>query len=180
MAPKLSESVANTAPLWAPVDGRPDIDVPDRYWACYFILYLLGIGSLLPWNALITPTEYFQLRLTGSPFIDQFELTKSVLELDDPQLAQKLLRDPGANAADEYEAEAQRLIAVPLALPAYEMVMKCSHTFNLLDARGAISVTERAAYIGRVRALSRLVAQAYYESREALGFPMAPASTRAA
>jgi glycyl-tRNA synthetase alpha chain len=52
------------------------------------------------------------------------------------------------------------------------MVMKCSHTFNLLDARGAISVTERAAYIARVRALARAVAQAYYESRERLGFPM--------
>jgi glycyl-tRNA synthetase beta subunit len=52
------------------------------------------------------------------------------------------------------------------------MVMKCSHSFNLLDARGAISVTERAAYIGRVRALAREVAQAYYDSREALGFPM--------
>jgi glycyl-tRNA synthetase alpha chain len=50
--------------------------------------------------------------------------------------------------------------------------MKCSHTFNLLDARGAISVTERAAYIARVRALSRLIAQSYYASREALGFPM--------
>jgi glycyl-tRNA synthetase alpha chain len=59
---------------------------------------------------------------------------------------------------DEYEAEAQRLIAAELALPAYEMVMKCSHSFNLLDARGAISVTERAAYIGRVRALARAVA----------------------
>jgi glycyl-tRNA synthetase alpha chain len=57
-------------------------------------------------------------------------------------------------------------------LPGYEMVLKCSHTFNLLDARGAISVTERAAYIARVRALAKLVAQAYYDSREALGFPM--------
>jgi glycyl-tRNA synthetase alpha chain len=57
-------------------------------------------------------------------------------------------------------------------LPAYEMVMKCSHTFNLLDARGAISVTERAAYIGRVRAMARDIAKAYYESRERLGFPM--------
>ncbi len=72
----------------------------------------------------------------------------------------------------DYEREAKRLMAVGLALPAYEMVMKCSHTFNLLDARGAISVTERAAYIGRVRALARAVAQAYYESRERLGFPM--------
>jgi len=73
---------------------------------------------------------------------------------------------------NEYEAEAKRLMDAGLALPGYEMVMKCSHTFNLLDARGAISVTERAAYIGRVRALARQVAQAYYESRERLGFPM--------
>jgi glycyl-tRNA synthetase alpha chain len=73
---------------------------------------------------------------------------------------------------DEYEAQARVLLEQSLALPAYEMVMKCSHTFNLLDARGAISVTERAAYIGRVRALARAVAQAYYDSRERLGFPM--------
>ena len=73
---------------------------------------------------------------------------------------------------DEYETQARNLIDAALALPAYEMVMKCSHTFNLLDARGAISVTERAGYIGRVRALSRAIAQAYYESRERLGFPM--------
>ncbi|GHD61531.1 MULTISPECIES: glycine--tRNA ligase subunit alpha [Jeongeupia] len=73
---------------------------------------------------------------------------------------------------NDFEGEAQRLIEAGLPLPGYEMVMKCSHTFNLLDARGAISVTERAAYIGRVRNLSRMVAQAYYDSREALGFPM--------
>jgi glycyl-tRNA synthetase alpha chain len=72
----------------------------------------------------------------------------------------------------EFEAEAKRLIEAHSTLPAYEMVMKCSHAFNLLDARGAISVAERAAYIGRVRALARAVAQAYYESRERLGFPM--------
>jgi glycyl-tRNA synthetase alpha chain len=72
----------------------------------------------------------------------------------------------------EYEGEAKRLMEAELALPAYEMVMKCSHTFNLLDARGAISVTERAAYIGRVRTLSRAIAQAYYNSREKLNFPM--------
>jgi len=74
----------------------------------------------------------------------------------------------------EFESEAKRLIAAQCVLPAYEMVLKSSHTFNLLDARGAISVTERAAYIGRVRALARAIAQAYYESREKLGFPMVP------
>jgi glycyl-tRNA synthetase alpha chain len=75
----------------------------------------------------------------------------------------------------DYEAEAKRLIDAGSTLPAYEMVLQASHTFNLLDARGAISVTERAAYIGRVRNLARAVAQAYYGSREALGFPMAKA-----
>ncbi len=72
----------------------------------------------------------------------------------------------------EFESEAKRLVEAQCVLPAYEMVLKSSHTFNLLDARGAISVTERAAYIGRVRTLARAVAQAYYESRERLGFPM--------
>ncbi|MDP1682351.1 MAG: glycine--tRNA ligase subunit alpha [Burkholderiales bacterium] len=71
-----------------------------------------------------------------------------------------------------FESEAKRLMEAGLSLPGFEQVMKCSHAFNLLDARGAISVTERAAYIGRVRVLARLVAQAYYNSREALGFPM--------
>jgi glycyl-tRNA synthetase alpha chain len=73
----------------------------------------------------------------------------------------------------QFENEAKRLMEARLVLPAYEMVLRCSHAFNLLDARGAISVTERAAYIGRVRNLARSVAQAYYESRERLGFPMA-------
>lgn len=72
----------------------------------------------------------------------------------------------------QFEAEATRLIEAGLPLPGYEMVLKCSHTFNLLDARGAISVTERAAYIGRVRNLARGVAQAYFDSRLRSGFPM--------
>lgn len=72
----------------------------------------------------------------------------------------------------QFEGEAKRLLETGLAIPGYEMILKAAHTFNLLDARGAISVTERATYIGRIRALARLVAQAYYDSREALGFPM--------
>lgn len=71
-----------------------------------------------------------------------------------------------------YEQECQKLILEDLPLPAYEMVLKASHTFNLLDARHAISVTERQRYILRVRTLSRAVAEAYYAKREALGFPM--------
>ena len=73
---------------------------------------------------------------------------------------------------DLYEIEAQRLIEAGLVLPGYDFVLKCSHTFNLLDARGAISVSERTRFIGRVRALARMAAQAYLAERERLGFPM--------
>jgi glycyl-tRNA synthetase alpha chain len=72
---------------------------------------------------------------------------------------------------DTCEAEARRLVELNLPLPAYEQVLKASHTFNLLDARRAISVTERQRYILRVRDIARQVAEAYYASREALGFP---------
>ena len=73
-----------------------------------------------------------------------------------------------------HEQTANQLIAAELALPAYEQVLKAGHTFNLLDARGAISVTERAAYIGRIRNLARAVGKSYLDSRARLGFPMAP------
>ncbi|HHQ69456.1 MAG TPA: glycine--tRNA ligase subunit alpha [Halothiobacillaceae bacterium] len=74
---------------------------------------------------------------------------------------------------DQAEAECKRLIEEKLSLPAYEQVLKASHAFNLLDARRAISVTERQRFILRVRSMARLVAQEYYATREALGFPMA-------
>lgn len=73
---------------------------------------------------------------------------------------------------DHCEAECQRLLAMGLSLPAYEMVLKASHAFNLLDARHAISVTERQRYILRVRTQAKLVAEAYYQAREKLGFPL--------
>jgi len=72
------------------------------------------------------------------------------------------------------EHECHRLVAKGLPLPGYEMAIKASHAFNLLDARHAISVTERQRFILRIRALSKSVAQAYYNSRLALGFPLAP------
>ena len=72
---------------------------------------------------------------------------------------------------DTCEAECEKLVAAGLPLPAYEMVLKASHSFNLLDARKAISVTERQRYLLRVRTLSKAVAEQYYERREALGFP---------
>ena len=77
-------------------------------------------------------------------------------------------------AFDAHERKARELMDAKLALPAYEQVLKAAHTFNLLDARGAISVTERAAYIGRIRHLARSVAHSYVDSRARLGFPMAP------
>jgi len=89
--------------------------------------------------------------------------------------AKRLMGDTGEKA----EGEQNKAAGTRLALPAYEQVLKAAHTFNLLDARGAISVTERAAYIGRIRNLSRQVAQAYYDSREALGFPMCKSGARA-
>ncbi|KEZ77263.1 glycine--tRNA ligase subunit alpha [Salinisphaera hydrothermalis] len=73
---------------------------------------------------------------------------------------------------DELEAECLTLVESNLPLPAYERMLECSHTFNLLDARHAISVTERQRFILRVRTLARAVAKAYYDAREALGFPM--------
>lgn len=73
---------------------------------------------------------------------------------------------------DHYEHECQRLITEKLVLPAYEMVLKASHTFNLLDARHALSVTERQRFILRVRTLARTLAQAYYDARAELGFPL--------
>lgn len=76
------------------------------------------------------------------------------------------------NNFNNYESEAKRLLEAELVLPGYEMILNAAHTFNMLDARGAISVTERATYIGRIRTLARLVAEKYYQSREALDFPL--------
>ena len=101
------------------------------------------------------------------------------------RLAFARLRDD-ANVAklfdwfDTCEGEASRLVAAGLPLPAYEQVMKASHTFNLLDARRAISVTERQRFILRVRTLARAVAEAYFAQREKLGFPGVKAKKEAA
>lgn len=81
-------------------------------------------------------------------------------------------------AFDHQERECAKLLEAGLPLPAYEQVLKASHTFNLLDARHAISVTERQRYILRVRTMARDVAHAYYASRKAAGFPMASEALR--
>ena len=76
------------------------------------------------------------------------------------------------------EAEARRLLRAELILPAYDYCLKCSHLFNILDARGAVSVTERAAYLARLRGLSRQIAEGYVKQREALGFPLLKTAAR--
>jgi glycyl-tRNA synthetase alpha chain len=121
-------------------------------------MYLQGKDSVydLVWTPGVTYRDVYHQ--------NEVEQSKYNFELSNTEM---LFRHFG-----EYEGEARRLMDAQCVLPGYEMVMKASHTFNLLDARGAISVTERAAYIGRVRGLSRAVAQAYYESRQRLGFPM--------
>jgi glycyl-tRNA synthetase alpha chain len=121
-------------------------------------MYLQGKDSLfdLVWTEGVTYRDVYHQ--------NEVEQSRYNFELANVDLLLKMFGD--------FEQEAKRLIEAQCTLPAYEMVLKSSHTFNLLDARGAISVTERAAYIGRVRALARAVAQAYYESRERLGFPM--------
>ncbi len=94
----------------------------------------------------------------------EYEHSKYTFELSDAQMLFTLF--------NMYEQEAGRAVNENLVFPAYDYVLKCSHTFNLLDARGAISVTERTGYITRVRNLARKVAAAYVEEREKLGFPL--------
>ena len=95
---------------------------------------------------------------------NEYEQSAYAFELSDEKLLFELF--------DKYEAEAVRIIEKGYVHPAYDYILKCSHTFNLLDARGAISVSQRAAFIGRVRKLARLCAECYLEQREELGYPM--------
>ena len=113
-----------------------------------------------------TDPDGTERKLTYGDVFHQNEVEQSVYNFEASD-CEKLLKQ-----FDYFESEAKRLMDLNLALPAYEMVLKAGHTFNLLDAHGAISVTERAAYIARIRNISRSVAQSYYDSRERLGFPM--------
>ena len=123
-------------------------------------MYIQGKESLfdLEWTPGVTYRDVFH----------QNEVEQSTYNFEHSDVAFLLL------AFGEYEKMSKHLMEHQLALPAYEQLLKAGHTFNLLDARGAISVTERAAYIGRIRNLARAVAQSYLESRARLGFPMAP------
>lgn len=121
-------------------------------------MYLQGVKSVydLKWNDTVTYGDvYHQQEVEQSTY--NFEVANTEVLFD---LFQK------------YEAESLRIVKQGIVLPAYEFCLKCSHTFNLLDARGAISVTERTGYIGRIRNLARECAKAYVAQREALGYPL--------
>ncbi len=121
-------------------------------------MYLQGVDSVfdLVWVDGVTYGDVFHQ--------NEVEQSKYNFEIADTEV---LFRQ-----FDEAEDMNQKLIDQALPYPAYEQVMKASHLFNLLDARHAISVTDRARFIRRIRSMSQKVAQAYYDSREALGFPM--------
>jgi glycyl-tRNA synthetase alpha chain len=97
---------------------------------------------------------------------EEFEVSKYGFEVADPALWQTLF--------EKYEGEAKRCLEAGLVLPAYDFTLKCSHAFNILDARGAVSATDRVGVIKRVRGLAIECARAYVASREALGFPLLP------
>jgi glycyl-tRNA synthetase alpha chain len=129
-------------------------------------MYLQGVENVFDLVWTTGADDHGARRLTYGDVYHQNEVEQSTYNFEYsnvPVLFQRF---------GEHEADAQRLLEAGLALPAYEQILKAAHTFNLLDARGAISVTERAQYIGRIRNLSRAVAQAYVQSREALGYPM--------
>ena len=125
-------------------------------------MYLQGVESIFD----ILWTEGPQGRVTYRDVFHQNESEQSAYNFEHAD-TEVLFRH-----FDEHERLCTQLLEAKLALPAYEQVLKASHTFNLLDARHAISVTERQRFILRVRTLARGVAQAYYASREALGFPL--------
>ena len=145
------------------IDCRP-ITGEITYGLERLAMYLQGVDNVfdLVW------TQGANGALTYRDVYHQNEVEQSTYNFEHSDVSFLL----GAFAA--HERQAQHLMAQQLALPAYEQVLKAAHTFNLLDARGAISVTERAAYIGRIRNLARSVAQSYLDSRLRLGFPMAP------
>ncbi len=121
-------------------------------------MYIQGVENVydVEWAEGVTYGDVFHQ--------NEFEQTSYAFDLSDEDLLFELF--------DKYEAEAVRIIKLGYVHPAYDYVLKCSHTFNLLDARGAISVSERTAFIGRVRKLARMCAEVYLAQREKLGYPL--------
>ena len=131
-------------------------------------LYLQGVEDFqdLIWTKTDNQT------VTYADVFHQYEVEMSAFNFDEADV------DGLLHQFDFFEGEIERLLKAGLSLPAYEYVLKASHAFNLLDSRHAISVTERQRFILRVRTLSRAVATAYFESRRALGFPLAEDDAR--
>jgi glycyl-tRNA synthetase alpha chain len=139
------------------LDVKP-VAVEITYGLERLAMYIQGKDSVydLEWTEGLTYGEIFHQ--------NEYEQSLYNFELSDAEFLFKLF--------DGYEKEAGRIIEGGAILPGYDYVLKCSHVFNLLEARGAISTSERTAFIGRVRALARLVAASYLKERERLGFPL--------
>ena len=139
------------------IDCRP-VSIEITYGLERLAMYLQEVNSIfeIHWNDQLSYGDvYLQSEIENSTYN---------FESSDPETLFGLF--------GIYEREANRLMQAKLVLPAFDQVLKCSHSFNLLDARGVISVTERTRYIGRIRSLARQVAQLYLQQREALGFPL--------
>ncbi|MFZ4641011.1 MAG: glycine--tRNA ligase subunit alpha [Nodosilinea sp.] len=139
------------------IDCRP-VSIELTYGLERLTMYLQQVDAIakIAWNDHLTYGDiYMQAEVENSTYN---------FEASNPDLLFKLF--------DLYQQEAEALMDRSLVLPSYDYVLKCSHTFNLLDARGVISVTERTRYIRQVRGLARRVAQLYLEQREKLGFPL--------
>jgi glycyl-tRNA synthetase alpha chain len=139
------------------IDCRP-VSIELTYGLERLTMYLQEVDAIakIQWNETLT---YGDVHMQG-----EIEHSKYNFDESDPELLFTLF--------NLYQKEAEQLMAKGLVLPSYDYVLKCSHTFNLLDARGVISVTERTRYIRQVRGLARKVAQLYLEQREAMGFPL--------
>ena len=139
------------------VDLKP-ITVEITYGLERIAMYLQKVDSVydIAWNQTVTYGQIFH----------QAEKEFSAFNFEEANVADLTM------AFDKYEQEALKLVEKNLILPGYDYCLKCSHTFNLLDARKAISVAERTRYIGRIRHIARQVAQRYVEQREAMGHPL--------
>ncbi|MEL6222720.1 MAG: glycine--tRNA ligase subunit alpha [Cyanobacteria bacterium J06627_8] len=139
------------------IDCRP-VSIEITYGLERLTMYLQDVDSIfdIRWNDTLTYGDVF--------LQSEIENSSYNFEASEPETLFTLFKI--------FEQEAQRLMDMKLVIPSYEHVLKCSHTFNLLDARGSISVTERTRYIARVRSLARQVAQLYLQQREEMGFPL--------
>lgn len=145
------------------IDCRP-VSIELTYGLERLTMYLQEVNAIakIQWNDQLTYGDiYMQAEIENSTYN---------FEASNPELLFTLF--------DLYRQEAEQLMDRGLVLPSYDYVLKCSHTFNLLDARGVISVTERTRYIRQVRGLARRVAQLYLEQREKLGFPLLASAQR--